>query len=83
MEFEKAIYRRWERTARPARYYEIRLTPGLFGWELVRCWGGLGSRRGRVVTRPMDSFEAGVGEIERTHRLRLSHGYAETGGGGG
>jgi hypothetical protein len=32
-----------------ARYYQVDLVQDLFGdWTLIQCWGGLGSRRGRM-----------------------------------
>lgn len=65
------------RNAKNGRYYAIAISFDLFGDTVVRrWWGSENSRRGGESTEPMPADEA-EREVERTAKLRISHGYIE------
>jgi predicted DNA-binding WGR domain protein len=73
--------RRWTTAS---RYYCARVQQDLFGdWELVRAWGGLGSRFGGLMTEPAQSLEDALARLALVARRREQRGYrnsmAETG----
>lgn len=62
-----------------ARYYQTHLVMDLFGeWTLVAVWGGLGSRRGRMRSTGVASYEDGLAQIEAIAKRRQRHGYTRT-----
>ena len=66
---------RWINLAK-ARYYHVELVEDLFGdWTLVQCWGGLGSRRGRLRIVWVSSHEDGLERIEMIEKRRVQRGY--------
>jgi len=73
---EKAKYAhfRWEKRENQ-RYYEVLVDRDLFGWELTRLWGRMGTALGQVVRRPIESFEAGLNQIQLIDKQRKSRGY--------
>lgn len=61
------------------RYYEAHLVLDLFAeWNLIRVWGGLGSRLGGMRSGAVASYADGIREIQRIGRRRSRHGYTET-----
>ena len=44
-------------------------------WTLVRCWGAVGSRRGRLRVTAVDSEAAGLALIAAIGQRRRQHGY--------
>ena len=73
---EKAKYARfrWEKRENQ-RYYEALVDRDLFGWELTRLWGRMGTALGQVVRRPIDNFEAGINQIRLIDKQRQRRGY--------
>ena len=66
---------RWE-NAGARRYYEARVTQGLFGeWYVLRSWGGIGTRFGGeqadLVTSPADAITV----LEVLAKRRVQRGY--------
>jgi len=58
------------------RYYLLRVQRDLFGkWELLKAWGGRGSRRGRHQVVPAAHEEQAIGLFEHECRRRLRRGY--------
>lgn len=71
---------RWERHD-AGRYYEAVVQRDLFGgWELWRCWGGIGSPRGGQRSDPAPSEQAGHAELRRVALRRQRRGYKLTRG---
>jgi predicted DNA-binding WGR domain protein len=67
---------RWESQT---RYYVALAQQDLFGgWELMRAWGGRGSRRGGGKVDPMPSRDAALLALQREGRRRKRRGYAPT-----
>jgi hypothetical protein len=59
-----------------ARYYQAHLDRDLFGeWTLRKVWGGLQSRRGRLVSTGVGTYAEGVEMIEIIGRRRAQRGY--------
>lgn len=64
---------RWESTS---RYYLAQLSQDLLGdWVLTLAWGGLRSRRGRVVTRVVSGTSDAETALAALHRRRTCRGY--------
>ena len=58
------------------RYYQADLVLDLFGeWSLVWAWGGLGSKRGRLRSTGISSYEEGIQKIEALDVQRKKRGY--------
>lgn len=65
--------RRW---VTDSRYYRATVQQDLFGgWELLKAWGGLGSRLGRHQVFPATSREQAFELLEAEERRRISRGY--------
>ena len=65
--------RRW---VTDSRYYRAIVQQDLFGcWELLKAWGGLGSRLGRHQVCPATSREQAFELLEAEERRRVSRGY--------
>lgn len=76
----QVITRTW-RTA--TRYYSAVVQCNLFGqWELLRMWGGRGTRLGNSQVEPALSFDAALAMLERESRRRKARHYALTDEGG-
>ncbi len=59
-----------------ARYYQVHLVRDLFGdWTLRKVWGGIGSRRGRMHSTGVASFEEGIAQVQAIARRRVQRGY--------
>ena len=62
---------RWQRDT---RYYEALLQQDLFGWVVVRVWGGIGTRLGQVRTTPVNSYAEGTREVDKIiHQRAVRH----------
>ena len=71
--------RRWIH-AEKGRYYQVELVQDLFGdWNLVQCWGGVGSKRGAMRVVWVHSHAAGLERIEMIGTRRGKRGYAPVG----
>lgn len=61
-----------------SRYYRAAVQQDLFGqWEVVRCWGGLGSRLGGFSVQPTNSREAALIALDREASRRERRGYRQ------
>lgn len=66
------ILKRWQTDT---RYYEMQLVQDLLGdWCIQKYWGG--RQRHNAKTLYVQNMEEGEKLIEKTHKIRLSHGYA-------
>ncbi len=63
---------RWQRGN---RYYEAQLKRDLFGWVVVRQWGGVGQRTGREMTLPVPTYEVGLNELKAIFKRRKKRNY--------
>lgn len=71
---------RWERR-HDGRYYEAVVQRDLFGgWELWRCWGGIGSPRGGQRADPTPDEQACQVALRRVALRRRRRGYELTRG---
>ena len=58
------------------RYYQVYLEQDLFGdWSLRIVWGGIASRRGRMKSTGVGSYEDGLGVIREIEKRRVQRGY--------
>lgn len=65
---------RWERGT---RYYEAYVHQDLWGaWVLTRAWGRRGTRLGRVVCFPCQSYREARDRLAALGRRRKHRGYA-------
>ena len=59
-----------------ARYYQVHLARDLFGdWTLRKVWDGIGSRRGRMHSTAVASFEEGIAKVQAIAKRRAQRGY--------
>ena len=59
-----------------ARYYQVHLDQDLLGdWTLLKVWGGLGSRRGRMHNTGVASYDDGIEQVREIARRRTQRGY--------
>ena len=59
-----------------ARYYQVHLGQDLLGdWTLLKVWGGLGSRRGRMHNTGVSSYDDGIEQVREIAKRRIQHGY--------
>ena len=59
-----------------ARYYQVHLVRDLFGdWTLRKVWGGIGSRRDRIHSTAVASFEEGIAKAQAIAKRRAKRGY--------
>ena len=67
----------WEKpTDTGVRYYEVRLHQDLWGeWVLTKAWGRRGTRLGRVVNMPCQSYLAALEELAAVRTRRERRGY--------
>ncbi|MDX1252205.1 MAG: WGR domain-containing protein [Gammaproteobacteria bacterium] len=64
---------RWETSS---RYYEAHVQQGLWGeWQVVRIWGGKGSRRGGMEAEVYASREEACARVTEIARRRRQRGY--------
>ncbi len=64
---------RWET---PSRYYETHVQQDLWGeWQVVRVWGGKGSRRGGMKIERLTSRDEALTELHAIAVRRRAHGY--------
>lgn len=74
---QAALHQRWET---PIRYYTLVVQRNLFGdWELVRAWGGRGTRLGAMRVDPAASFDEASSLMDAETRRRERRGYRPTG----
>ena len=64
---------RWQRET---RYYEAHLKMDLFGWVVVRFWGGLGLPSAQRITSPVPNYQAGLSTLEEIMKVRKKHKYS-------
>lgn len=70
-------HQRWET---PVRYYTLVVQRNLFGqWELVRAWGGRGTRLGAVRVDPAASFDEASSLMDAESMRRERRGYRPAG----
>lgn len=61
------------------RYYRINLCQDLFGdWVIIRAWGSLTSRAGRVVSEWVTDEWTGQRKVSEISKKRLAHGYVKS-----
>ena len=61
---------------RETRYYSIELRQNLFGeWIVMRCWGDIGSKRGRVLEQTCDSFNSAEFVFNEAEKRRQTRKY--------
>jgi len=61
------------------RYYSIRLQQNLFEeWTLLKSWGGLKNKLGRVKLKTYNSLNEALKEIHQTSNLRSKRKYILT-----
>lgn len=71
-------FARWESKA-AGRFYEVRLQHDLFGeLEIQQVWGGLQSRRGGFLRRPLVDVNAWPEAFLAVERKRTLRGYTMT-----
>lgn len=59
-----------------ARYYQVHLDRDLFGdWTLRKVWGGTGSRRGRMHSTGVASYDDGIARVHAIAKRRTRRGY--------
>ena len=63
---------RWEKET---RYYQALVQPDLFGWVVIKRWGGIGKPSGQQRTIPCDSYSAALTELKRIVKTRHQRGY--------
>lgn len=64
---------RWTSTS---RYYRAVVQQNLFGqWELVRSWGGLGTRLGGMLIYPATNREDALARLAEEAQRRRKRGY--------
>lgn len=60
------------------RYYTLYLSLDLFDqWSLICNWGSLDTQQGRVTTKQVESYEAGLSEIKLIGQRRKRNGYVQ------
>ncbi len=69
---EAWVSQRWQRDS---RYYEAHLKRDLFGWVVVRNWGGIGQRTGRQMTLPVTDYHEGMAELQKISLTRGQRNY--------
>ena len=69
----KWVSRRWQRET---RYYEAHLKKDLFGWVVVRNWGGIGLRAGQRVSIPVINYQEGLLKLEEIMQVRKQRKYS-------
>ena len=68
------IYQRFEHHEKK-RYYEVRVQPDLFGWVIVRNWGGINQATGNKMTLPVASYEECVSKLKEIVTTRKRKQY--------
>jgi hypothetical protein len=59
------------------RYYRVYLERDLLGdWVVRTVWGGIASRRGRMVSSGVGSYEEGLSAIRAIGKRRAQRGYS-------
>lgn len=73
--------RRWQHDVK-RRYYTADIVRDLFGqWCVVVAWGGLDTRRGRMITYAVDGSLAAHARMAATEKRRRARGYSVVGTG--
>ena len=67
-----ALVMRWHHQS---RYYEAHLRQDLFGWVVVRYWGGIGRAGGRMKSDPVPDFVDGLRRIHEVASRRRKRRY--------
>ena len=63
---------RWEKDT---RYYQAVLHKDLFGWVVVKRWGGIGRSSGQQRVLPCEDYASALVEYEKIKKRRLTRGY--------
>ena len=59
-----------------ARYYQVHLSQDLLSdWTILKVWGGLGSRRGRMHNTGVASYDDGIEQVRKIAERRTQRGY--------
>jgi hypothetical protein len=75
---ETTQFPRW---TTPTRYYRALVQQNLFGeWEVLRAWGGVGNRFGRLTVRPAANYDDALVMLEVEGRRRSRRGYLRVDG---
>lgn len=69
---ENWVSHRWHRDT---RYYEAHLKRDLFGWVVVRNWGGIDNRTGRKMTKPVETYIEGLSQLKLIQTIRNKRRY--------
>jgi hypothetical protein len=65
----------WVNPANPL-YYQVHLGQDLLGdWALIKVWGRLGSRLGRMHNTGVASYDDGLEQVREIAQRRTQHGY--------
>ena len=67
------ISHRWQRET---RYYEAHLKKDLFGWVVVRNWGGIGLPAGQRISLPVISYQEGLIKLKEIMNIRKNRNYS-------
>jgi hypothetical protein len=67
------ISHRWQRET---RYYEAHLKKDLFGWVVVRNWGGIGLPAGQRMSSPVMNYQDGLSKLKEIMRVRKQRKYS-------
>ena len=63
---------RWEKDT---RYYQSILQQDLFGWVVIKRWGGIDRANGQQRVVPCENYARALAEYEKTKKRRLTRGY--------
>jgi len=68
-------FSRWEKNT---RYYQAILQTDLFGWVVIKRWGGIGKSNGQQHTTPYPNYQAAQLEFHHVALKRKKRGYTLT-----
>ncbi|MDH5327637.1 MAG: WGR domain-containing protein [Gammaproteobacteria bacterium] len=68
------ITRRWEHPGK-RRYYQAYLQESLLGWEVFRCWGGIGQATGSKMVVPCESYQDALTKLTVVEKQRSQKQY--------
>lgn len=73
----KRVQKQWitHRWHKESRYYEAHLKRDLFGWVIVRNWGGIDKQTGSKMTKPVKSYSQGLAELTKIKATRKYRQY--------
>ena len=68
------ISKRWEHPGK-RRYYQAFLQKSLLGWEVFRCWGGIGQATGSKMVVPCESYQEALNQLSMIEKHRQQRKY--------